>query len=65
MYIIHLPYYLCIIYRFDKLVETLQWCLHLGIKEITVYAFSLHNIKRTQEEIDALFEELKTFLEER
>ncbi|KAL5242148.1 hypothetical protein ACI65C_009558 [Semiaphis heraclei] len=50
---------------FDKLVETLQWCLHLGIKEITVYAFSLHNIKRTQEEIDALFEELKTFLEER
>ncbi|XP_001949834.1 dehydrodolichyl diphosphate synthase complex subunit DHDDS-like [Acyrthosiphon pisum] len=50
---------------FDKLVETLQWCLHLGIKEVTVYAFSLHNFKRTREEIDALFEEVKTFLEER
>ncbi|XP_022165734.1 dehydrodolichyl diphosphate synthase complex subunit DHDDS-like [Myzus persicae] len=50
---------------FDKLVETLQWCLHLGIKEVTMYAFSLHNFEQTQEEIDVLFEELKTFLEER
>lgn len=60
---IYFLYDLCIIYRFDKLVETLQWCLHLGIKEVTVYALSSH--KQTQEENDALFEELKTFLEER
>jgi len=62
---IYLPNDVCIIYRFEKLVETLRWCLHLGIKEVTVSAFSLHNSKRTQEEIDALFEEVKTFLEDR
>jgi ditrans,polycis-polyprenyl diphosphate synthase len=54
---------------FDKLAETLQWCLHLGIKEVTVYAFSLDNFKRTQEEIDALFdlarEKFKRLLEEK
>ncbi|XP_025194654.1 dehydrodolichyl diphosphate synthase complex subunit DHDDS-like isoform X2 [Melanaphis sacchari] len=48
---------------FDKLFETIQWCLDLGIKEVTVYAFSLDTFKRTQEEIDALFEEIKIFLE--
>jgi len=63
--IIIMIYYVCIIYRFDKLFETLQWCSHLGIKEVTVYPFSLHNFKQTQEEIDSLFEELKTFLEKR
>lgn len=63
MLYIYLPYYICVIYRFDKLFETIQWCLHLGIKELTVYAFSLDNFKRTQEEIDELFEEIKTFLE--
>jgi len=51
------------------LAETLQWCLHLGIKEVTVYAFSLDNFKRTQEEIDALFdlarEKFKRLLEEK
>ncbi|XP_025412430.1 dehydrodolichyl diphosphate synthase complex subunit DHDDS isoform X2 [Sipha flava] len=54
---------------FDKLSETLQWCLHLGIKEVTVYAFSLDNFRRTQEEIDILFdlarEKFKRLLEEK
>lgn len=61
--------YVLIYTRFDKLAETLQWCLHLGIKEVTVYAFSLDNFKRTQEEIDALFdlarEKFKRLLEEK
>lgn len=55
-------------FRFDKLAETLQWCLHLGIKEVTVYAFSLDNFKRTQVEIDTLFdlarEKFKRLLDE-
>lgn len=42
--------------RFDKLAETLQWCLDLGIPEVTVYAFSIENFKRSQEEVDALME---------
>lgn len=63
---INVYYFFC---RFDKLSETLQWCLHLGIKEVTVYAFSLDNFRRTQEEIDILFdlarEKFKRLLEEK
>lgn len=40
--------------RFDKLTETLQWCLALGVSEVTVYAFSIENFKRSQEEVDQL-----------
>ncbi|RZC42637.1 Prenyltransf domain containing protein [Asbolus verrucosus] len=39
---------------FDKLVETLQWCLELGITEVTVYAFSIENFKRSEEEVGTL-----------
>ncbi|XP_057332249.1 dehydrodolichyl diphosphate synthase complex subunit DHDDS [Microplitis mediator] len=39
---------------FDKLAETLQWCLDLGVKEVTVYAFSIENFKRSKEEVDEL-----------
>ncbi|XP_052807996.1 dehydrodolichyl diphosphate synthase complex subunit DHDDS-like [Mya arenaria] len=41
---------------FDKLAETLEWCLHLGIKEVTVYAFSIENFKRSRDEVDCLME---------
>lgn len=41
---------------FEKLADTLQWCLDLGIAEVTVYAFSIENFKRSQEEVDALME---------
>lgn len=41
---------------FDKLTETLQWCLDLGITEVTVYAFSIENFKRSKEEVDGLME---------
>ncbi len=43
-----------ILHRFDKLTETLQWCLSLGINEVTVYAFSIENFRRSQEEVDQL-----------
>lgn len=39
---------------FEKLSETLQWCLDLGISEVTVYAFSIENFKRSEEELDCL-----------
>lgn len=42
--------------RFDKLSETLQWCLDLGIPEVTVYAFSIENFKRSKEEVDDLLD---------
>ncbi|KAM6296096.1 dehydrodolichyl diphosphate synthase complex subunit DHDDS isoform 3-T3 [Aegotheles albertisi] len=41
---------------FDKLAQTLRWCLNLGIQEVTVYAFSIENFKRSQEEVDGLMD---------
>ncbi|XP_055340532.1 dehydrodolichyl diphosphate synthase complex subunit DHDDS-like [Paramacrobiotus metropolitanus] len=41
---------------FDKLTETLEWCSDLGITEVTVYAFSIENFKRSKEEVDCLME---------
>ncbi|XP_033739932.1 dehydrodolichyl diphosphate synthase complex subunit DHDDS-like [Pecten maximus] len=41
---------------FDKLAETLEWCLDLGITEVTVYAFSIENFKRSKEEVGCLME---------
>ncbi|CAH1798900.1 unnamed protein product [Owenia fusiformis] len=41
---------------FDKLAETLDWCLRLGITEVTVYAFSIENFKRSKEEVEGLME---------
>lgn len=44
------------VHGFDKLAETLQWCLEIGIEEVTVYAFSIENFKRSQSEVDRLME---------
>ncbi|XP_071370746.1 dehydrodolichyl diphosphate synthase complex subunit DHDDS [Centroberyx affinis] len=41
---------------FNKLAETLRWCLHLNIQEVTVYAFSIENFKRAKDEVDGLLE---------
>lgn len=41
---------------FDKLSETLEWCNNIGIQEVTVYAFSIENFKRSQQEVDGLME---------
>lgn len=39
---------------FDKFSEMIDWCLNVGIKEFTVYAFSIENFKRTTFEVDML-----------
>jgi len=44
----------------DKLEEVLEWCQELGIKILTVYAFSTENFRRSKEEIEHL---LKLFVE--
>ncbi|KAL3274138.1 hypothetical protein HHI36_015552 [Cryptolaemus montrouzieri] len=53
---------------FDKLSEALVWCKELGIKEVTVYAFSIENFKRTPKEVDELMnlaiEKFEKLLEE-
>lgn len=44
------------IHGFDKLSEALQWCLDIGIQEVTVYAFSIENFKRGPDEVNTLLE---------
>ena len=38
----------------DKLKEVLQWCLDVGVKVLTVYAFSTENLKRSKKEVSHL-----------
>ncbi|NLK25917.1 MAG: di-trans,poly-cis-decaprenylcistransferase [Euryarchaeota archaeon] len=40
----------------DKLEEVLDWCMDLGIKILTVYAFSTENIHRDVEEVESLMD---------
>jgi tritrans,polycis-undecaprenyl-diphosphate synthase [geranylgeranyl-diphosphate specific] len=38
----------------NKLEELLEWCVELGVKNLTVYAFSTENLKRDDEEVEEL-----------
>ncbi|RIB05216.1 Decaprenyl diphosphate synthase-like protein [Gigaspora rosea] len=44
----------------DKLQEALNICFYLGVKAVTIYAFSIENFKRPKEEVDMLMELVKT-----
>lgn len=46
----------------EKLEEVLNWCVEDGVKILTVYAFSLENFKRDEEEVDYLMELLEESL---
>lgn len=41
---------------FAQLTKILSWCRDLGITEVTVYAFSIENFKRSVEEVNDLME---------
>ena len=40
---------------FETLINVLSWAKELGVKELTVYAFSIENFKRPRDEVDGLF----------
>eukprot|EP00188_Purpureofilum_apyrenoidigerum_P005292 Plantae.Rhodophyta-Purpureofilum_apyrenoidigerum.ctg6765.p1 GENE.Plantae.Rhodophyta-Purpureofilum_apyrenoidigerum.ctg6765~~Plantae.Rhodophyta-Purpureofilum_apyrenoidigerum.ctg6765.p1 ORF type:complete len:332 (-),score=33.14 Plantae.Rhodophyta-Purpureofilum_apyrenoidigerum.ctg6765:359-1354(-) len=40
----------------QTMIYTLEWCLEAGINTITLYAFSIENFKRPQEEVDSILE---------
>ncbi len=42
------------VYGREKLEELLNWCLELGIRILTVYAFSTENLRRRPEEVQLL-----------
>lgn len=54
---------------FEKLIEALSWCFTIDIKEVTVYAFSIENFKRSEDEVNGLFdlarEKFQKLLDER
>uniref|UniRef100_A0AC35UHF6 Alkyl transferase n=1 Tax=Rhabditophanes sp. KR3021 TaxID=114890 RepID=A0AC35UHF6_9BILA len=41
---------------FQQLAKIIDWCREFDIKEVTVYAFSIENFKRSKEEVDGLLE---------
>uniref|UniRef100_A0A1I8PY75 Alkyl transferase n=1 Tax=Stomoxys calcitrans TaxID=35570 RepID=A0A1I8PY75_STOCA len=41
---------------FDKLADCLRWCLDVGIREVTTFAFSIENFKRSEEEVSGLMD---------
>jgi len=49
---------------FQTLKETLRSCSDLGVKEVSVYAFSIENFKRSQAEVDGLMKLCKEKLME-
>jgi len=40
----------------DKIEDVLDWCLELGIKVLTVYAFSTENFNRNENEVKTLMD---------
>jgi tritrans,polycis-undecaprenyl-diphosphate synthase [geranylgeranyl-diphosphate specific] len=40
----------------DKLEEVTDWCLEVGVKILTVFAFSTENLRRKTQEIDRLMQ---------
>jgi len=48
----------------DKIKDVLEWCFELGIKNLTLYAFSTENFSRSNEEVKTLMDLCKTELEQ-
>ena len=48
----------------DKLLEVLEWCLALGVRCLSVYAFSTDNFQRSDAEVTLLFELAERRLDE-
>ncbi|MAE42432.1 di-trans,poly-cis-decaprenylcistransferase [Candidatus Woesearchaeota archaeon] len=40
---------------YNKIRDLLEWCMELGIKEVTLYCFSTENFNRSKEEVNYLF----------
>lgn len=47
----------------DKLEQVLEWCFELGIKNLTVYAFSTENFQRDSAEVQTLMDLCKQELD--
>jgi len=50
-------------YGADKTEKMLRWCLELGVKTITLYAFSTENFKRPRKEVEEIMRLFKEKLQ--
>lgn len=48
----------------DKIKDVLDWCMKLGVRSLTVYAFSTENFKREESEVTFLLELIEQSLTE-
>ena len=48
----------------DKIRDVLNWCLKLGVKNLTVYAFSTENFNREESEVNFLMELIEKAMRE-
>lgn len=46
----------------ESLLQVLECCFRIGVKNVTVYAFSIENFNRSKAEIDTIFDLLKSKL---
>ncbi|MCS7119624.1 MAG: polyprenyl diphosphate synthase [Nitrososphaerota archaeon] len=51
-------------YGADKTEDLLRWCLELGVKTVTLYAFSTENFSRPKDEVEELMRIFKERLEQ-
>ncbi len=49
---------------FEKVKKLIQWCSKLGIKELTLYCFSMQNFNRPKEEFDYLMDQFEKAFKE-
>ena len=40
--------------------QVIEWCFEYGVKQLTLYAFSIENFSRTEDELEKLFELMRT-----
>lgn len=48
---------------FDRMTQMLEWCLDLGVQEVSVFAFSIENFKRPDNEVESLMSFAKEMFE--
>jgi len=47
----------------DKVYEVINWCIEMGIKQITLYTLSTENLRRRKEDVDAVLNILEDKLD--
>ncbi|MCS6767615.1 MAG: polyprenyl diphosphate synthase [Candidatus Nitrosocaldus sp.] len=47
----------------DKVYKAVEWCMDMGVRQITLYVLSLENLRRSKDDLDALFRVLEAKLD--